>query len=91
MAILRIKKIMTEKDISRKELAKRIGVSVATISNITTEETLPSVTLLVKIASALDCDIRDLFNPTKGNSVTQDEINAAKSLIAKGLEILEGR
>lgn len=91
MAVLRIKEIMNLKSISRDELAKRVDVTTATISNITSEKNFPTITLLLKIAQELDVDVRELFISTKGTSVSQMEIDEAKDLIEKSLKILEGK
>lgn len=90
MAILRLKEIINIKGISRDELANKVGVSATTISNISSEKNLPTIQLLLKIAEVLDVDVRELFVPTKGSQVTQNEVNEAKYLIEKGLKILNG-
>ncbi|WP_026709346.1 helix-turn-helix domain-containing protein [Flavobacterium frigidarium] len=90
MAILRLKEIMTLKGISRDELSSRVEVSPTTISNISSENNLPTIKLLLKIAEALDVDVRELFVSTKGTSITQLEVDEAKELIEKGLGILSG-
>lgn len=90
MAILRLKEIMNLKGISRDELANGVGVSATTISNISSEKNLPTIQLLLKIAEALDVDIRELFIPTRGTAITQLEIDEAKELIERGLNRLNG-
>ncbi|MGL2999418.1 helix-turn-helix domain-containing protein [Flavobacterium sp. RSSB_23] len=90
MAILRLKEIMTLKGISRDELSSRVDVSPTTISNISSEKNLPTIQLLLKIAEALDVDVRELFVSTKGTSVAQSEIEEATVLLEKGLGILKG-
>ena len=90
MAVLRIKELMGQKGISRKDLAKKVKVSETTISNICSETNLPTIKLLLKIAKALDADIRELFVSTKGDAITQSEVTEATDLIAKGLSILNG-
>lgn len=90
MAILRLKEIINIKGISRDELANKVGVSATTISNISSEKNLPTIQLLLKIAEAMDVDVRELFVPTKGSLVTQNEVDQAKELIEKGLRILNG-
>lgn len=91
MAVLRLKEIMTLKGISRDELSLRVEVSPTTISNISSENNLPTIKLLLKIAEALDVDVRELFVSTKGTSITQLEVDEAKELIEKGLGILNGK
>ncbi|WP_158729053.1 MULTISPECIES: helix-turn-helix transcriptional regulator [unclassified Flavobacterium] len=90
MAILRLKEIMALKGMSRDELASRVDVSTTTISNISSEKNLPTIQLLLKIAEVLEVDVRELFIPTRGTSITQLEVDEAKALITKGLGILSG-
>lgn len=91
MGILRLKEIMSSKGIGREELANKVGVSMTTISNINSETNLPTIKLLLQIAEALDVDIREMFVSTKGNVITQNEVEEAKKLIEKGLSILESK
>jgi transcriptional regulator with XRE-family HTH domain len=88
MAILRLKELMTHKGISREELAEKVGVSKTTISNISTETNLPTIKLLLEIATALDVDVRELFMTTKGGIISHAEILTAKEYINKGLSLL---
>ena len=74
---------------SREDIANKVGVSMTTISNINSEKNLPTITLLLQIAEALNVDIREMFVPTKGNIVVQSEIEEARRLIKNGLNILE--
>ena len=90
MEILRLKELMAQKGMSREELANKVGVSMTTISNINSENNLPTIHLLLKIAKALDVDIREMFIPTKGTSISQLEIEEASALLEKGLKILKG-
>ena len=82
--VLRIKEVMKEKGISRVELAELIDTSLTTISNITSEHNMPSVTTLIKIAEKLDVDVRELLIPTK-----ESNIEEARKLIEQGLEKLK--
>lgn len=91
MAVLRLKEIINIKGISRDDLASKVGVSRTTISNISSEKNLPTIQLLLKIAEALDVDVREMFIPTKGNAITQMEVEEAKVLLEKSLNILEGK
>ena len=91
MAVLRLKEIINIKGISRDDLASKVGVSNTTISNISSEKNLPTIQLLLKIAEALDVDVREMFMPTKGNAITQMEVEEAKVLLEKSLNILEGK
>ena len=86
--ILRLKELMKEKGVSRSDLKERVGLTETTISNINSGLHLPSIENLKKIADALDVDIREMFNPTKENSVTHIEIGKAKELLSEALKIL---
>jgi DNA-binding XRE family transcriptional regulator len=88
MAVIRVKEVMDQKNISREKLAEMVGVSKTTITNIRKEDNLPTITLLVKIAEALDVDVRELFVPTKGGIITPNEIIEARDLIEKASNIL---
>lgn len=65
MELLRIKELLKEKGITSKDLAVKLGVTPATVSNINNGNHFPKPELLEKIAEELDVDIRDLFYPTK--------------------------
>ena len=58
---VRIKEIMSEKGITSVELAEKIGVSKATISNLINNKTMPSIETLGKIATALGVPDWQLF------------------------------
>nr|WP_299202857.1 helix-turn-helix transcriptional regulator [uncultured Brumimicrobium sp.] len=88
MAVLRLKEIMKEKGISREELAQKVDVSMTTISNISTEKNYPTIPLLLSIAETLDVDVREMFVPTKGGTLANNEIKEIKGLLIKGLTIL---
>lgn len=89
MEILRLKELMILKGISREDLAKKVGVSMTTISNINSEKNLPTISLLLQIAKVLDVDIREMFLPTKGTAVSQMEVEEVKELLLKSLKILD--
>lgn len=91
MAVLRLKEIMKEKGISREELAQKVGVSMTTISNISSEKNYPTIPLLISIAEVMDVDVRDMFVSTKGDSITKSEINTLKEILKSGIAILEGQ
>ena len=63
--INRIKSILVEKDISQKELAKRVKRTPTTITRICNNDSQPTLKLLREIAIALDVDIKDLLISTK--------------------------
>jgi transcriptional regulator with XRE-family HTH domain len=85
--LLKVGYYMELNGVSRNEMAKRLNLTPASITNITAGKTYPSVDLLLVIAEMFNVDIRDLFSPTKKNY--NDQLEEAKSLIKKGYEILE--
>ncbi len=65
MSILKLKELLKEKGMSGKELAEKVEVTPASISNIVQGNSFPKPELLKQIAEVLDVDIRELFVPTK--------------------------
>ena len=59
-----IKKIMLDKDISVKDLAKKLGCSSQVLSNKLYRDTF-SYADYIKIASLLDCDVKTVVRDTK--------------------------
>jgi transcriptional regulator with XRE-family HTH domain len=57
---LRVKKNMTQK-----ELAKKINTKQSNISRMENNKSMPSLTILHRIANALDCDLDIKFKPIK--------------------------
>ena len=57
-----LKVLLAQKEIKGKELAEKIGVDEAKISNlITNKYKLLNKDVLERICEALDCDVSDLF------------------------------
>lgn len=69
MTVLRLKEVLSEKDMTGKDLATAVGVTPVSISNIVQGNSFPKPDLLLKICSELDVDIRELFHPTKGGAL----------------------
>lgn len=69
MEYLRLKELLSNKGISGKELAEKVGVSANAISQIATGKTQPRFELMEKIAEVLMVDIRDLFKPSTGKPI----------------------
>ena len=65
MELLRIDELLKEKGVTSKDLALRLEVTQATVSNIKNGNHFPKPELLKKIADELDVDIKDLFYSTK--------------------------
>jgi transcriptional regulator with XRE-family HTH domain len=65
--INRLKAVLAEKQRTNKWLAEELGKSLTTVSRWCTNETQPSLEILVEIADILDVDIRELIVETKNN------------------------
>lgn len=74
MNLLRIKEILDEKGLSIKEFAKRSGLSYTYCTEIIRGDKFPRPETLYNIATSLDVDIRDLFNPTKNGEKSANEL-----------------
>lgn len=70
MTQIRIKDICTEKSISQKDLAEKIGISATSLSRIVTGDQKPSFDTLEKIAIALEVEVGDLFAAPKEGAIT---------------------
>ena len=65
MSLLRLKEILDDKGFTGKALANTLGVTPNTVSNWVKGKSTPSGDDLLRIAKALDVDVRDLFHSTK--------------------------
>ncbi|KGI21267.1 DNA-binding protein [Hoylesella timonensis S9-PR14] len=63
-AINRIKSVSAGKQVSGKWLATQVGHTENTVSLWCSNKVHPSLDNLVKVAEALEVDIRDLLRPT---------------------------
>lgn len=79
--ILRLRDLLKQKKITGKSLAEKVGVSDNTISFILTGKTHPRPELLLKIAAALDVDLKDLFISTKPQKNPKEIIGTIKTAI----------
>ena len=61
MNILRLREVMSKKDITGKELALRLDITETSLSRILKGSQHPRLELLVKVADTLDVDIKDLL------------------------------
>lgn len=53
-------KILIDRNMKKKELAERAGISLATITKMGKEGTVVTTDVLVKICVALNCEIGDI-------------------------------
>jgi transcriptional regulator with XRE-family HTH domain len=85
MGILRLKEILKEKEITGKDLAEKINISITGMSNIVKGQSLPREEVLIQIAETLDVDLKDLFISTKKKREPKTELQN----IIKQLEVLK--
>lgn len=57
----RLKKLRNKQGISIRELAERVDMGYTNVSNIETGKVNPKYTTLVKLAEALEMDLRELL------------------------------
>lgn len=62
---LRIKEIMSERNVTSAWLAEKVGISKVAVSNIVTGKSSPSLDNLLKIADALNVSITTLIGEDK--------------------------
>lgn len=53
--------LMRTKGCGQQELSERTGLSTSVISKYANKATTPTITSLIRIAKALDCDVNDLL------------------------------
>lgn len=58
---VRVREMRKAKNITQEELGKRMGFSIARVSEIERSKKIPSILLALKLAKALDCDVNDLY------------------------------
>ena len=81
MKILRLKELLKEKGVNGKQLADMVGVSQPAISEFVTNKSHPRPELLLKIATALDVDLKDLFISTKPQKNPKEIIGTIRDAI----------
>lgn len=84
MSIIRLKEILENKGMQGKDLAGIVKLSPTAISNIAQGKAMPKPENLLKIAKALDVDLRELFISTKN----KEGIVSEPLYIKKGNEYL---
>ena len=78
--INRIKVVLVEKKKTNKWLAQEMGKDPATVSKWCTNSAHPDLPTMVKIASLLDVDIKDLICSTKNKNESVIIIKTADSI-----------
>jgi transcriptional regulator with XRE-family HTH domain len=79
-----LKDILKEKGMTGKDLAEKVEVTPASISNIVQGNSFPKPELLKQIAEVLDVDIRELFIPTKETETETIYVNREGSFVPVG-------
>ena len=62
-------KMLIDKDMKKKDLAERAGLSLATITKMGKEGTVVTTDVLVKICVALNCEIGDIVEIVPNENV----------------------
>lgn len=75
---LRIKEIMTEKNVTSVWLANEIGVTKATISNLINDKTMPSIETIENIAKVLQVPMWQIFASPEEVLNTSEACEAAE-------------
>jgi transcriptional regulator with XRE-family HTH domain len=73
-SILAIQAIRVERKISQQELADKVKINRALLSQIESGKVIPSFDLLLDIARALDCLITDLYRKDDLEIIKNDTI-----------------
>lgn len=55
-------KLLIDRDMKKKELAQKAGVSIATITKMGKDGATVSIDVLVKICTALECKLDDIMD-----------------------------
>ena len=61
-------KLLIDRDIKKKELTERAGVSISTITKMGKDGAVVSSDVLVRICTALECNIEDIFEIIPDNT-----------------------
>ena len=67
-------KLLIDRNMKKKELAERAGLSLATITKMGKDGTTVTSDVLVKICVALNCQIGDIMEIVPENNTKQNEV-----------------
>ena len=70
--INRLKVVLAEKKRTNKWLAEQLGKDQATVSKWCTNTSQPTLEMLIKIADALEVDIKELLHSTANKDLRHD-------------------
>ena len=81
---LRIKEIMSERNVTSAWLAEKVGISKVAVSNIVTGKSSPSLDNIIKIADVLNVSIAELIGEEKNDNTITCPHCGKKIKIEKG-------
>jgi len=80
---LQLADVLQKKRVSQRQLAGRLGVTEARVSQILSADGNPTVRTLARIAAALDCAVVIRFEPTKAQK--QERLAALGGALVDGV------
>ena len=69
----RLFKLLIDRDMKKKELAQKAGVSIATITKMGKNGAVVSSDVLVRICTALGCGVDDIMEIIPDGTTTEDK------------------
>lgn len=69
----RLFKLLIDRDMKKKELAQKAGVSIATITKMGKNGAVVSSDVLVRICTALGCGVDDIMEIIPDGTVSEDK------------------
>lgn len=81
-----IKRLRTEKHLTQTQLAEKLGVKVSIISGYETQNRLPSISMLIKLACEFNCSIEYLLGLNRNKTIdvsdlTPEQFHVVNSVI----------
>lgn len=81
-----IKRLRTEKHLTQKQLGQRLGIGISMISSYENQERLPSIQMLIKLASEFNVSIEFLLGINKNkvidvSDLTPEQFHVVNSVI----------
>ena len=70
-----IKKLRIQKHLTQTELGKRIGVTTSTVASYESQDRLPSIAVLIKLAAEFNVSIEHLLGINKNKTIDVSELS----------------
>lgn len=80
-----IKRLRTEKHLTQTQLAERLGVKVSIISGYETQNRLPSISMLIKLASEFNVTIEYLLGINKNKTIDVSDLTPEQFLVVNSV------